>query len=175
MQLKPKDPLLAAARILLVLAQASSLVAAAGCAIGAVALAVLREDIVPAFISDGMGSNSIWLIVAILVLIGGALVLGFYFFRHLGRIVGTVGQGDPFIPSNAKRLSAMGWIAVATHLIIILAMILSNAVEVAAKHNRDDIDFGLLFGGILLALILFVLSRVFREGARMRDELEGTV
>ena len=28
---------------------------------------------------------------------------------------------------------------------------------------------------IVLALVLFILARVFREGARMRDELEGTV
>ena len=28
---------------------------------------------------------------------------------------------------------------------------------------------------VLLALILFVLARVFGQGAQMRDELEGTV
>jgi len=38
-----------------------------------------------------------------------------------------------------------------------------------------NIDGGLDGGSILLILILFILARVFREGARMRDELEGTV
>jgi hypothetical protein len=39
----------------------------------------------------------------------------------------------------------------------------------------NDVDFGLSFGGVLLALVLFILARVFRKGAEMRAELEGTV
>ena len=43
-------------------------------------------------------------------------------------------------------------------------------------ENADiTIDAGLDIEGILLALILFILARVFRHGARMRDDLEGTV
>ena len=40
------------------------------------------------------------------------------------------------------------------------------------------VGLSLFFGailGILLALVLFILARVFREGAAMRSELEGTV
>ena len=37
------------------------------------------------------------------------------------------------------------------------------------------VDVGVSLGGVLLALILFVLARVFSQGAAMRDELEGTV
>jgi hypothetical protein len=35
--------------------------------------------------------------------------------------------------------------------------------------------FGFSLGGVLLALVLFILARVFRQGAKMREELEGTV
>ncbi len=31
------------------------------------------------------------------------------------------------------------------------------------------------FGGLILALLLFVLARVFRRGTEMYDELQGTV
>lgn len=30
-------------------------------------------------------------------------------------------------------------------------------------------------GGIILAITLFILARVFRQGAAMRNDLEGTV
>ena len=36
-------------------------------------------------------------------------------------------------------------------------------------------DFGFSGGGLLLMLVLFILARVFRRGAEMREELEGTV
>jgi hypothetical protein len=38
-----------------------------------------------------------------------------------------------------------------------------------------DFDFGVSLGGLLLALTLFILARVFRQGAAMREDLEGTV
>ncbi len=34
---------------------------------------------------------------------------------------------------------------------------------------------GISGNGLLLMLILFILARVFRKGAEMRAELEGTV
>ena len=40
---------------------------------------------------------------------------------------------------------------------------------------EDGGVFNVELTGILLTLILFILARVFREGSRMREELEGTV
>jgi hypothetical protein len=105
-----------------------------------------------------------------------AAVLGFLFFRHLYRIVGTVGEGDPFIPENAQRLSAMGWTVVAVHVLAIpLVAIGAWIAELAKESDSIHFDSGIDLNGILLALILFILARVFREGTRMREELEGTV
>ena len=78
----------------------------------------------------------------------------------MGRIVRTVGTGDPFIPENAERLSRMGWIGVAAHLVMLplggVAMWLMQLVEdtPAAEDIKFDLDFGLDFSGILLILIL---------------------
>jgi hypothetical protein len=38
-----------------------------------------------------------------------------------------------------------------------------------------DIDAGFSINGWLAVLLTFLLARVFAEGARMRDDLEGTV
>ena len=48
--------------------------------------------------------------------------------------------------------------------------------EVAQFPHEEltaDIEFSLT--GVLLALVLFILARVFRHGAAMREDLEGTV
>ena len=38
-----------------------------------------------------------------------------------------------------------------------------------------DLDWNFSLTRWLAVLLLFVLSRVFEQGARMRDDLEGTV
>ena len=45
----------------------------------------------------------------------------------------------------------------------------------ASQFKDATSDFGITLDGILLAVILFILARVFRQGAAMREDLEGTV
>ncbi len=115
----------------------------------------------------------IWAICGISLLIAITAALGFLFLRELRRIVDTVAEGDPFIPVNAVRLQRMGWLAVGIQLIAIPVSALAGWAAYLS-HVRF-VDVGLSLGGVFLALILFVLARVFRTGAQMRDELEGTV
>ena len=50
-----------------------------------------------------------------------------------------------------------------------------------AVRDLNDLDHevgsgdGFSLTGILMVLILFILARVFKRGAEMREELEGTV
>jgi hypothetical protein len=46
---------------------------------------------------------------------------------------------------------------------------------VSTRENPLHLDAGFSITGWLAVLLTFVLARVFAEGARMRDELEGTV
>ena len=106
------------------------------------------------------------------------MVLGIYFLVLLRRIVLSVGQGDPFVPANGDRLARMGWVALAGQVMSLplaaLAMWVAEVVKDKDKFSVGD-DYGLDFSGLLLVLILFILARVFRQGARMREDLEGTV
>lgn len=88
-----------------------------------------------------------------------------WFLRILWRIVGTAAAGSPFADANADRLTRMGWVT----------LLLTGASTLRAFALDGS---GTLFepwGSLLLALTLFILARVFRQGAAMREDLEGTV
>jgi hypothetical protein len=102
-------------------------------------------------------------------------VLAFFFLRHLRRIVDSVSQGDPFVPVNADRLRYMAWLALVMQAVLIPftgLFVWFDALPQKANVHYNDNNW---FGGLLLALLLFVLARVFRVGTEMREELEGTV
>jgi hypothetical protein len=180
MTAKPRDPLLAAARILLILMMAMTAFFAAACAaLVPLAPVLFKDKLVPALLGKGYPPETFSLLLIVAGILAVCAVLGFLFFRHLYRIVGSVGDGDPFIPVNAERLSAMGWIVVGVNVAVLpLAGIVGWVARYAEEldpRNHIHVGSGFDLGGILLALILFILARVFREGARMREELEGTV
>ncbi|QYU67563.1 DUF2975 domain-containing protein [Leptolyngbya sp. 15MV] len=102
----------------------------------------------------------------------------FFFFGRLRAIIGTVGEGDPFQPQNAVRLGQMAWLMLGIQLFILLAVPLG--IELArfsdeAENVRVSGDSNLDFSGLLLVVVLFILARVFRHGAAMREDLEGTI
>jgi hypothetical protein len=107
------------------------------------------------------------------VLIAVASLLAFQFIRNLRRIIDTVADGDPFIPANALRLNEMAWLTVAMQFVAVPAGALAGWVSALARTR--DFHIGISLSGVLLALILLILARIFRTGAAMRDELEGTV
>jgi hypothetical protein len=114
------------------------------------------------------------------LLIGFAIVAAlFVFFGKLRAIINTVGEGDPFVPPNAERLSLMAWLMLGVQLLvwaaIPFALQLVDFVRVFGEDSDIKIDGGFDVSGILLIIILFILARVFRHGAAMREDLEGTV
>ena len=176
------DPLLIAAKIVLAFLMGVMGLVAVLLVAGAVAAPIFEGDIVAELIADGKGpppAGFVWIVSLMLAGIAGLLGLLVYFLLLLWRIVGTVGAGDPFVPENAARLSRMGWVAVAGNVLaLFVAGAVTRVATVAADMGEDvdfngDIDFG--GGGLLLILVLFILARVFRHGAAMREDLEGTV
>ena len=171
-----RDPLLGTVRVALSVGMVIAILITMA-SLGSIPLALVSRGRIIAEIarrgSVTIAPDFIWVICGICLLIALAAFIGFRFLRELRRIIDTVAEGDPFIPDNAIRLQRMGWLALAIQLIAIPAGVLSGWASYLAHARYVDISFS--FSGALLALILFVLARVFRKGSDMREELEGTV
>jgi hypothetical protein len=171
--MRQRDPLLAAARLALVLAMGTTAFLTAVCAIATPAMLIMNESVMALLARNGGAPETIRAVISVVAVSGIMAGLGFFFFRDLYRIVASVESGDPFVPVNARRLQAMGWISVAVH---VLGVPLSMTSEWLDKiFGRTSGGFEFSYYGLLLALVLFVIARVFREGTRLRDELDGTV
>jgi len=93
--------------------------------------------------------------------------------RRLVAIVGTVRRGDPFVAANALRLQAIAWALLALQLLSMAIGAVGKAIS--TPQNPVALDAGFSINGWLAVLLTFILARIFAEGARMRDDLEGTV
>jgi hypothetical protein len=105
----------------------------------------------------------------------GIVILGLVWtmLKKLLGIINSVEHGDPFILQNAARLRAIGWLMVAVQLIgFPLAFAARATADLFGKHDVG-LDFSL--NGLLAILLVFILADVFKRGAEMREELEGTV
>jgi hypothetical protein len=104
--------------------------------------------------------------------IAGAGITHFILTR-LRAIVETVGAGDPFVVGNAERLQKIAWALLRLELLhMLIGFIASRS---ASSAQPLDIEWSFSFTPWIAVLLLFVLARVFDQGARMRADLEGTV
>jgi hypothetical protein len=110
---------------------------------------------------------------AISVLGPVAIPLNDAVLRRLLAIVETVRESDPFVAANAYRLQAIAWVLLALQLLSIVIGGIGKAISTASHPLH--IDAGFSATGWLAVLLTFVLARVFAEGTRLREDLEGTV
>ena len=167
-----KDPLLTATKVATVLARITLVAGMIGLT-ATLAAAVLQPDLLgkPPLIGIGRGSQdditaSAMVIVALTI---AAFALLYDFASQLAKIVATVRQGNPFTLANAARLSRMAWLAMGVLCINIVQTLMSMYLP----SNGMDIKMSLT--GLAVGLVLVILARVFRHGAAMREDLEGTV
>jgi len=109
--------------------------------------------------------------VAVLGLV--TIPLNYAVLKRLLAIVGTVRAGDPFVATNAHRLRAIAWTLLALQLLSLVIGAIGKAISTPA--HPVHLDAGFSINGWLAVLITFLLARVFAEGTRMREDLEGTV
>ena len=93
--------------------------------------------------------------------------------RRLLAIVETVSAGDPFVILNAERLKTIAWVSMALEALHVVIGTIAHGVS--TETHPIDIDMKFNFTRWMVVLFLFVLARVFEQGARMREDLEGTV
>jgi hypothetical protein len=99
----------------------------------------------------------------------------FYFLKQLLDIVNSVGAGDPFVPANATRLTRMAWTVLGIQMLAIPLGLLQIYLQDILAPEEAVFAISFADNGLVLALVLFILARVFRHGTTLRDELEGTV
>jgi hypothetical protein len=110
-------------------------------------------------------------VIAVLGL--ASIPLNYLVLKRLLAIVQTVRAGDPFVAANAYRLEAIAWALLALQL---LSLVIGGiAKTVSTPAHPLHLDAGFSINGWLAVLLTFVLSRVFAQGALMREDLEATV
>ena len=102
-----------------------------------------------------------------------AIPLNYVVLKRLLAIVETVRAGDPFVAANASRLQAIAWALLALQVLSLVIGAIAKAVSSPAHPLHLNAGFSI--SGWLAVLLTFLLARVFAEGTRMREDLEGTV
>ena len=176
------DPLLLAGKVLTLIIQGALAIGAAALLVALPAIHLARAGYVTGIVhTNGVPIENIPIVaLSGLLLVALALVVSlFVFFGKLRAIIDTVGDGDPFIPDNADRLNQMAWLLLGVQLLALPVTALAARVA-AAAGKLDEVKLSLADGsfslnGVLVVLLLFILARVFRQGAALREDLEGAV
>lgn len=167
---KDRDPLLAITQFLLRLVIGLIALTAIIVALALVALILFpHQQLLPRLSADG----TLWWVITATAVSLGLLTLYLLFTLNLSRIVATVGTGDPFQPENADRLDRMAWLTLGIQGCLLVLAPMVGVIAERIGELRGDFDVSP--DGFILALVLFILTRVFRRGTAMRDDLEGTV
>jgi len=178
---RPNDLLLLAGQVLAIIMQIFVAIGAAALVL-ALPILLFAGDMIDAEIASEFGKAASGLpmapAIALIAIALGLLAMLFIFLAKLRAIIATVGEGDPFAPENAKRLNLMAWLLLAMQLLAVPAagfgLMLAKWAD-QFENQSITIDAGLDFTGILMVILLFILARVFKHGAAMREDLEGTV
>jgi hypothetical protein len=125
-------------------------------------------------LSPSPDAHSVVLALRAIAVLGlAAIPLNFFVLRRLLAIVETVREGAPFVPSNAARLQSIAWSLL---ILQVLSMIIGSIARVVSTPAHPlHLDAGFSITGWLAVLLTFLLSGIFAEGTRMRDDLEGTI
>ena len=115
-------------------------------------------------------------VVVLLAVMAASLAALFLFFGRLRAIIATAQEGDPFIPENAQRLETMAWLLLAWEVLAVVVGLIRLHLANLVTGTENSLDWSLYdLDGLLVIVILFILARIFRHGAAMREDLEGTV
>lgn len=162
------DGLLIAAKVLLYILLVGVILGLVATAIGLVTYLASRG-------SDLLVSplDPVWRPVSRLVIAWIALDTVAGMVLRLMALIDTVETGDAFATDNAARLE---WIGGAVVGLMALGFVAGQiGVAVRGDINGFPISIDPAPGGVAIALLLFILARVFRKGAEMQGDLEGTV
>ena len=88
----------------------------------------------------------------------------------------SVRDGDPFIARNVRRLRVMALVVlIGVPLAAFVASLFASELASSAGLDSGGVQLSMPGNAFLGGLAVLVLSEVFAQGVRMRDDLEGTV
>ena len=93
---------------------------------------------------------------------------------QLKRILSTLEDGEPFVPENAGRLVR---IAIAVALIELARYAIAILAAVLLQNDPDfnGVKLSINLAAWVAVAALFILSQVFAEGTRLREEEKMTI
>ncbi|MCD9877046.1 DUF2975 domain-containing protein [Streptomyces guryensis] len=115
------------------------------------------------------------LLLALPDVIGSLLLL--LVLTLLLQMARTLRGGDVFVPSNARRLSAIGLTVLVQAVLSPVLPALTTAALVNGTPMADQVPSSITFTGeyVLLAFLILALGEVFRRGTKLRADTEGLV
>ncbi|MBD3762886.1 DUF2975 domain-containing protein [Rhizorhabdus sp.] len=177
MDREPNDLLLRASKVLLWCFMAIFMAGAALISLGLGTFLVWQTGLLGPIPDTAAGlnpANAPQLPLALLLALAATL-MAFRFAQLLAQIVGSIAKDDPFTLQNADRLRTMALLALAYQAVsaglFFLGVTVARVAPIEALVSGEEFSLS----SLLLALTLFILARVFRYGAAMRADLEGTV
>lgn len=121
-------------------------------------------------LAEGVSPGSFVIALGLLcVMVPGVI----FICLQLRRILLTLVEGDPFVPENAGRLSRIGIAIAIMELIRIVTLLMVRAMPSLVGDVPPKLSTQLILWISVAAL--FILSQVFREGTRLRDEEKMTI
>ena len=108
-------------------------------------------------------------------LLGLIIMLPFlvYICVLLRKILNTLAEGDPFLPENAPRLTRIAISVAILEIIRNFVGFLLIAIDVV--DTEESFQFSINLSAWVAVAVLVILSQVFREGARLREEEKMTI
>lgn len=132
-------------------------------------------DFMAAQLSEDFGRDG----DAVRIALVGVLVIGsicavpvHVIFTRIIAMIDTVRAATPFAPVNADRLRQIAWAMLALQIIDLGYGWFATRLSAA---TGEFMAWQFSITGWLAVLLLFVLARVFQQGAALQDEIEGTV
>lgn len=108
----------------------------------------------------------VWMLLAIPVIAAVHLL-----YTRLLAMIETVRAGDPFVPDNAVRLKTIAWCLLAVQIAHLMGGVMAAIMNAAGSN----IDWSFSATGWVAVVLVFVLARVFEEGARIRADLDAMI
>lgn len=163
------------------------------------AVFIFRDKAIDGSLNLEMGSISILLsekqqpdfdkiimpLVALCISASFCAVVIWYSLGLVRQILDPVKTGKPFTEDTPKKLARLGWAVIVFGAVSSLAVFFSGLAEINSLDLSTifmpgmvkdvKVDFKLNVSYVVFGLLLFLLARIFRHGAKLQQEYDETL